>query len=175
MAEEVHTQSAPVRLARRAIEEYVLNGIRVDDVLDFPDLLTERAASFVSLHEHDSLRGCIGTLEPARPNLAEEIVENAIKAAIADPRFPEVRPEELPHLRVKVDVLHEPEEVTSLDELDPERYGVIVTSGWRRGVLLPDLDGVDTVEQQVAIAMRKAGIGPGEKVRLERFTVDRYT
>jgi uncharacterized protein (TIGR00296 family) len=107
--------------------------------------------------------------------VAQEVIRNAISAATRDPRFPPVRPEELDHLDVKVDVLTEPEPVQSTDQLDPKRYGVIVQCGWRRGLLLPDLEGVDTVEYQVDIARRKAGIGPQEPVQLYRFEVKRYT
>jgi AmmeMemoRadiSam system protein A len=120
------------------------------------------------------LRGCIGTITPFRENLAGEICHNAIQAATCDPRFPPVAPEELDDLEISVDVLHEPEVVAGLQDLDAHRYGVIVTNGFRRGLLLPDLEGVDTPEQQVSIAMHKAGIASGETVTLERFQVDRY-
>jgi AmmeMemoRadiSam system protein A len=120
------------------------------------------------------LRGCIGSIGPTRPTLAEEIVHNAVQAATADPRFPPVRAEEVDGLEIKVDVLHPAEQIGSLDELDPKIYGVITTCGWRRGLLLPDLEGVDTCEEQVAIAMSKGGIRAGETIDLERFKVDRY-
>jgi AmmeMemoRadiSam system protein A len=128
----------------------------------------------VSLHHYGQLRGCIGTIEATRDNVAQEIIGNAIAAASRDPRFPPLRPEELGELEVKVDVLTPPEPISAPDELDPRRYGVIVQSGWRRGLLLPDLEGVDTVEYQVAIARRKAGIGLDEPVQLYRFEVKRY-
>jgi uncharacterized protein (TIGR00296 family) len=107
--------------------------------------------------------------------VAQEVIQNAVSAATRDPRFPPVQPEELEGLDIKVDVLTEPEPIDSMDQLDPKRYGVIVESGWRRGLLLPDLEGVDTVEEQVDIAMRKAGIRPGEPIKLYRFEVKRYT
>jgi uncharacterized protein (TIGR00296 family) len=107
--------------------------------------------------------------------MAQEVIQNAISAATRDPRFPPVQPEELESLDIKVDVLTEPEPIDSIDQLDPKRYGVIVESGWRRGLLLPDLEGVDTVEYQVDIAMRKAGISPGEPMQMYRFEVKRYT
>jgi MEMO1 family protein len=168
-------ESAPVALARRTIEAYVRYGVTIglEDATD--ELLSFSAGAFVSLHDADgALRGCIGTITPYRENLAEEIVHNAISAATCDPRFPPMTPEELDSLDISVDVLHEPEPVDGLDALDPKRYGVVVTSGARRGLLLPDLEGVDTPEQQVAISMQKAGIRPGEPAALERFKVDRY-
>jgi AmmeMemoRadiSam system protein A len=167
-------ESDIVRLARETIERHV----RGEASPALPRLagtgLPERAGAFVSLHENGELRGCIGTISPTRDSLAEEIVRNAVQAATADPRFPPVEESELDALEVKVDVLHAAEPAAGLDDLDPRTYGVIVTSGWRRGLLLPDLEGVDTAEQQVAIAMRKGGIAPGETVVLERFKVDRY-
>jgi AmmeMemoRadiSam system protein A len=135
-----------------------------------------RTSTFVSLHDRrGNLRGCIGTIEPQQPTVAQEVIQNAISAATRDPRFPPVQPEELEDLDVKVDVLTEPELIDSQDQLDPKRYGVIVESGWRRGLLLPDLEGVDTVEYQLEIAMRKAGIRPDEPIELYRFEVKRYT
>jgi AmmeMemoRadiSam system protein A len=164
-----------VRLARSAIESYVLRG----DIPEPPPLTEDRfparAGVFVSLHRDGKLRGCIGTIAPTKPTLAEEVVGNAIEAAARDPRFPPVTPSELGDLDVKVDVLHEAEQVSSLDELDVTRYGCIVSCGYRRGLLLPDLDGVDDVDTQVSIAMQKGGILPDEPVCIERFQVDRYT
>ena len=132
-----------------------------------------RAACFVSLKKHGQLRGCIGTLEPAETDLGAEIARNARSAAFHDPRFHRVRPDELAGLTCSVDVLS-PSEPCALVDLDPAGYGVIVLAGVRRGVLLPDLQGVDTAEQQVDIALQKAGIDPGEAFTLERFTVTRY-
>lgn len=164
--------SAPVALARRAIEAYV----RERRALQPPSakgVFATPHGAFVSLHRHGMLRGCIGTISPTEDSLGAEIVHNAIQAATADPRFPELQTDELDDLEVSVDVLGAPEPAT-LEDLDPRQYGVIVSADWRRGLLLPDLDGVDTVEDQVAIAMRKAGIEPHERVRLERFRVTRY-
>jgi AmmeMemoRadiSam system protein A len=132
-----------------------------------------RAACFVSLKKHGALRGCIGTLEPAAPDLAAEIARNARSAALHDPRFHQVGADELPALVCTVDVLSPSAPCVPAD-LDPAVYGVIVLAGVRRGVLLPDLEGVDTVEQQVDIALQKAGIGRDEEYTLERFTVTRY-
>lgn len=165
-------ESPPVALARHAIETFLSTG----KVLSPPTptgLLAERHGAFVSLHRHGDLRGCIGTIGPTRASLAEEIVRNAIEAATADPRFPAMTPDELRDLEISVDVLHTPEPATFAD-LDPKTYGVIVTSGYARGLLLPDLDGVDTAEMQVDIARRKAGIAPEARITLQRFRVDRY-
>jgi AmmeMemoRadiSam system protein A len=162
-----------VALARETIESYVRDGERPEPrALADPDL-PGRAGAFVSLHSRGQLRGCIGTIAPVTDSLAEEVVRNAIQAATSDPRFPPVGTAELGDLDIKVDVLHPPEPA-ELADLDPATYGVIVTSGARRGLLLPDLDGVDTVEDQVGIAMRKGQIGPGDPIELERFRVDRY-
>ena len=139
------------------------------------ELLHRRAGAFVSIHKQGRLRGCIGTIAPTRDSLAEEIIRNAVSAAMHDPRFEPIRPDELPWLEISVDVLGEPEDIASEAELDVKRYGVIVSRGHRRGLLLPDLDGVDTVRQQVDIARQKAGIGPHEKVALQRFRVVRHT
>ncbi|MCL6429239.1 MAG: AmmeMemoRadiSam system protein A [Anaerolineae bacterium] len=163
-----------VKLARQTIETYVREGRQITPPTDLPPEARRRAGAFVSLHAHGELRGCIGTIEPTQPNVALEVIHNAIMAATQDPRFPPVRPAELADLEISVDVLSPPEPVNSPDKLDPKKYGVIVQSGYRRGLLLPDLEGIDTVDCQVDIARRKAGIGPGEPIRLYRFTVERY-
>ncbi|MBQ6175351.1 MAG: AmmeMemoRadiSam system protein A [Clostridia bacterium] len=164
-----------VRLAWLSVEEIVLRGRTAEIPAGLPEELTaRRAGAFVSIHKQGRLRGCIGTIAPTRDSLAEEIIRNAVSAATRDPRFPPIRPEELKLLDISVDVLGEPEPVASEKELDVRRYGVIVTRGHRRGLLLPDLDGVDTAEKQVAIARQKAGIGPKEKVELQRFEVVRH-
>ena len=165
-------ESPPVALARRTIEAYVRDHT-VHRPAPATGVLAQRHGAFVSLHRRGDLRGCIGTILPTRENLAEEIAHNAIQAATGDPRFQPLREDELDDLEISVDVLGEPE-AAHLADLDPREYGVIVSADRRRGLLLPDLEGVDTVEDQVAIAMRKAGIAPGECVTLERFRVDRY-
>lgn len=165
-----------VALARASVESVVGRGAILSLPADVPEELTgRRAGAFVSLHEHGQLRGCIGTIAPVRASLAEEVIMNGVAAATEDPRFSPVRPEELSYLDYSVDVLGEPEPVDNLEQLDPKRYGVIVTRGHRRGLLLPDLEGVDTVFDQIAIAKQKAGIRPEEQVRLERFEVVRHT
>jgi AmmeMemoRadiSam system protein A len=164
-------------LARRAVESYVRGERtpRADDAHDAP-LLVQPAACFVSIKtDGGELRGCIGTVEPTRASLAEELIENAVSAATRDPRFPPVSAEELPRLRYSVDVLSEPEPA-QFEDLDPKNYGVIVEdeAGTRRGLLLPDIEGVETAAQQLQIAARKAGISPREPVKLYRFRVRRF-
>lgn len=165
-----------VGLARLSLETYVRTGKMLDRLPDgLPQELTGQAAgAFVSLHKDGQLRGCIGTIGPTRENVAWEIVQNAVSACSRDPRFPAVRPDELDRLEYSVDVLGRPEPVDSPHQLDPRHYGVIVSCGQRRGLLLPDLDGVDTVEQQIDIARQKGGIRPGEPYKLERFRVVRH-
>jgi len=162
-----------VKLAKKAVETYIREG----KTLRPKDLTPEmkgRAGVFVSIKKSGELRGCIGTFSPARKNIAEEVVHNAIASATQDPRFLRVAGEELPHLEYSVDILTSPEPVAGPEELDPRCYGCIVECGRRRGLLLPDLEGVDTVEEQIAICCRKAGIGPNEPVKLYRFQVKRY-
>lgn len=170
-------EDAYVRLARASLEHYVRTGSYLPLPSDLPSELTDRrAGAFVSLKKDGRLRGCIGTISPVRPTLADEIVENAVSAGRHDPRFSPVTADELPELVYDVDVLGEPEPVSDRSELDPRRYGVIVsTPDGRRGLLLPNLDGVDTVDEQLSIAARKGGISLAEKdVLLERFEVVRH-
>ena len=171
-----YPQPSPhVALARKALETYIREGRVMPIPEGLPAELTEkRAGAFVSIHEKGALRGCIGTILPVRECLAAELIDNAISASTRDPRFDPITEDELPLLDISVDVLEEPEDISSPAELDVKRYGVIVTKGFRRGLLLPDLDGVDTVEEQIAIAKRKAGIAPGEEVSLQRFEVIRH-
>ncbi|MDT7540699.1 MAG: hypothetical protein QOE33_603 [Acidobacteriota bacterium] len=164
-------------LARRAVESYVRGGrlLRAEDASDTHDL-NQPAACFVSIKTEDGeLRGCIGTIEPQRDTLAEELIANAVSAATRDPRFPPVSVNELSRLRYSVDILSKPEPA-SFEDLDPKSYGVIVEdeAGVRRGLLLPDIEGVETAAQQVQIATRKAGITAGEPVVFYRFRVDRF-
>ncbi len=161
------------RLARETVEGYVKEG-KIPAPKELTPEMRERAGVFVSIHKLDGLRGCIGTFEPSRNNVAEEIISNAISSATRDPRFPAIAPDELKDLSYSVDVLTHPEPIESQDQLDPKKYGVIVESGWRRGLLLPDLEGVDSVEQQIDICRQKAGIAPDEPVKLYRFEVKRY-
>ena len=165
-----------VQLARSSVEYYVRTGRPLPMPEDLPEeLLTRKAGAFVSLHKFGELRGCIGTILPVRKNLAEEIIANGISACARDPRFSPVRPEELEWLEISVDVLSEPEVIPDASLLDVKRYGVICSCRGRKGLLLPDLEGVDTIEQQVSIACSKGGIDPNDDdLVLERFEVVRH-
>ena len=164
-----------VRLARLALETYVTKGKIIDPPEGLPEeMLSKKAGVFVSLKMNGQLRGCIGTIFSTTGSIAREIISNAISAGVRDPRFYPVGPEELGRLEYSVDVLGQPEAVESIEDLDVKRYGVIVRSGGRSGLLLPDIEGVDTPRQQVAIALQKAGISPGEPYQLERFEVIRH-
>lgn len=163
-----------VELAKKSIENY----IRYRKVIKPPENLSpemrDRAGVFVSLKKHGRLRGCIGTFLPTTENVATEVIKNAIAAATQDPRFESVTEDELEEITYSVDVLSSPEKVTDISMLDQKKYGVIVSCGARKGLLLPDLEGVNTVEEQLKIAKMKAGIGPDEKPEIFRFSVKRY-
>jgi len=164
----------PADLARKVLE-YYLEEERMPNLPEpLPPEYEMKAGVFVSLKKGGQLRGCIGTFQPVRENLVEEIAANAVSAAVRDPRFPPVSKVELPELELSVDILGPIEKIETEEELDPEEYGIMVRKGSRTGLLLPDLEGVDTAEQQVDIACRKAGIAPGEKPELYRFKVTRY-
>ncbi len=164
-----------VKLARLTIETYVRTGRILSAPEGLPEeLYGQRAGAFVSIKEDGRLRGCIGTIQAVQGSLAEEIIHNAVSACSLDPRFAPVAEKELDRLTISVDVLGDGEKIDSPDQLDVKRYGVIVSNGGRRGLLLPDLDGVDSAEQQIAIAKQKAGIGADEDVELERFEVVRH-
>lgn len=168
-----------VELARETIEVYVREHKRIKPPRDLSPEMQAQAGTFVSLHKGSELRGCIGTIQPVRANLAEEIIENAISAATRDPRFPPVEPSELASLEISVDVLTPPEPIDSIRDQDPKRHGLIVQStrnAWKRGLLLPDLETIDTAEKQLYYTrVLKAGItDPDEPVQLFRFEVKRY-
>lgn len=164
-----------VKLAKETIELYVKEG-KIREVRDgeLPPEFGRRAGVFVCLKINGMLRGCIGSFQPQEPTIADETVRNAISAATCDPRFPCLSTDELDGIEYTVDVLTPAEPVKDKSGLDPKRYGVIVQAGGRRGLLLPDLEGVDTAEEQIGIAMQKAGIPPGTPVQLSRFEVNRY-
>ena len=161
------------RLARETVETYVRTG-KVPQVAELTPEMQQRAGVFVSIKKHGELRGCIGTFEPTQLNVAREIINNAVSSSTRDPRFLPVAEEELPYLTYTVDVLSPPERVDSPDQLDPKRYGLIVECGRRRGLLLPDLPGVNDMEKQIEICRAKAGIMPDEPVEMYRFEVRRY-
>ncbi len=175
LREQREKEDAYVRLARETIECYVRTGCLPKPPGELPKELNERRAGvFVSIKKDGRLRGCIGTIQAVQASIAEEIRHNAVSACSQNPRFSPVRSEELERLSVSVDVLGDTERIASPAELDVKRYGVIVTRGYRRGLLLPNLEGVNTVEEQIAIAKQKAGIREGEEVELQRFEVVRH-
>ena len=162
-----------VELAKKTVETYVKQG-KTPHPKELTPEMRQRAGVFVSIHKLDQLRGCIGTIEPEKDNVAEEIITNAVSSATRDPRFPPIAPNELDQLDYSVDVLTTPEPIPSQDQLDPKKYGVIVEAGFKRGLLLPDLEGVDSVDYQIEICRLKAGIAPDEPIKLYRFEVRRY-
>ena len=162
-------------LARKSLEYFVRTGEELEVPRGLPSELTDnKAGVFVSIYKNDRLRGCVGTIAPTKESVACEIIRNAISAGIYDHRFDEVVEQELDELTYSVDVLSPPEDISDISELDVKKYGVIVSKGMKRGLLLPDLEGIDTVEEQVAIAKRKAGISEDQQVKLERFLVTRH-
>ncbi|MBQ7702917.1 MAG: AmmeMemoRadiSam system protein A [Firmicutes bacterium] len=173
--EKAEKSDAYVRLARAAVEDWVRYRRHIPVPEGLPEeMLTERAGAFVSIHKNGQLRGCIGTIMGVQDCVAEEIIQNAASASTGDPRFSPITEDELSTLEITVDVLEEPENIDSMDQLDVKQYGVIVTCGMRRGLLLPNLDGVDKVEDQIRIARQKGGIGEHENYSLERFKVVRH-
>jgi AmmeMemoRadiSam system protein A len=163
-----------VKLAKDTIEEYISSGRVIKPPADPASEMTGMAGAFVSLKKRGELRGCIGTFQSSTESVAHEIIQNAISAATKDPRFSPVTVAELDEIEYSVDILGEPEKISSKKELDPKRYGVIVKSGNRKGLLLPDLEGVNSVDDQISIASMKAGIYLGEDIELYRFEVKRY-
>jgi AmmeMemoRadiSam system protein A len=166
--------SPQVELAREVVDAYITRRQILPTPVNIPPEMQARAGVFVSIHKGEDLRGCIGTIEASRNNIAEEIIANAIAASTRDPRFEPITPEELPDLDINVDVLTEPEPVADISQLDPKKYGLIVECGYRRGLLLPDLPQVERVEDQIDICCDKGGIGRGERLKLYRFEVKRY-
>jgi AmmeMemoRadiSam system protein A len=187
---EASASALPVRLAFAALTDWLagfpepsakspcvaalLSTLDTTSQKMLEELYARRAGAFVSFHKGADLRGCIGTIEATCKNVFEEICQNTVSAAGHDPRFPAIRDKEVPSLSCSVDLLGQAEPVTNRDELDAKRFGVIVSKGFRRGLLLPDLEGVDTPQEQIAIALRKAGIAPNESYDLERFEAERY-
>ena len=163
-----------VGLARESVEEYIRNKKEIPPPIDLTPEMTAKAGVFVCIKKKGTLRGCVGTFMPCTENVAQEVIRNAMSAATADSRFKPVAADELDELEFSVDVLSPPEKVADISELDPKKYGVIVIHGSRKGLLLPDLEGVDSVDEQLRIAKMKAWINPDEKVEIFRFMVSRY-
>ncbi|MBN2260261.1 MAG: AmmeMemoRadiSam system protein A [Clostridiales bacterium] len=174
----MNKEDSYVKLAREAINQYILYKGELNflesEYFNIEELKATRRGVFVSIKDSGGLRGCIGTFLPTRNTLGEEIVENAISAATRDPRFPVVEKEEMDDLTITVDILETPTPVENIEELDPEIYGIIVTSEYKRGLLLPNLKGINTVEDQLNIALKKAGIDKNETYSIEKFTVTRH-
>jgi len=164
-----------INLARETIYQY----IKYNRIIEIPNnidrkLIDDKGAVFVSIHKFNRLRGCIGTIIPTKENIAEEIISNAIQAATQDNRFDRITEDELDYLEINVDILTKPERIESKEQLNPKKYGVIVTSGFKRGLLLPDLEGIETIDEQINIALKKGNISPEEKYELSRFEVIRH-
>ena len=164
-----------VNLAKKTISEYIKN----NTVIEIPyntskELLNKQSGVFVSIHKFNMLRGCIGTFLPTTNNIAEEIIRNAIEACSNDPRFNKIEENELDYLEINVDVLSTPEDIDNINLLNPKKYGIIVTSGYKKGLLLPDLEGIDTIEKQISIAKKKAGIDDLDNIKIQRFEVTRH-
>jgi AmmeMemoRadiSam system protein A/AmmeMemoRadiSam system protein B len=171
---KLNDSNSYVKLARENLNYYFSHGKSIENTSDLPiELLKERHGVFVSLKKFGNLRGCIGTIAPTTNSVAEEIIRNSIEAAMHDPRFQSVSEEEMEDLDISVDVLMD-SELCNKEDLNPKKYGVIVSSGMRRGLLLPDLEGVDTVEEQLRIACDKGNIDFDEGYKIERFEVIRY-
>ena len=169
------TSDSYVNLAFESLKYYFDTKQKMSIPPNLPEeMLTNKAGVFVSLYKFDTLRGCIGTILPTTNTIAEEIINNSLSAALNDYRFPPLTKEELKWLNISVYILKEPEPISSLDMLDVHKYGIIVTHGLKRGVLLPDLDGVDTIKKQIAIAKEKASIKPNEDCKIERFEVIKH-
>jgi len=182
-----------VSLAKFTVENYIREGKMISSPADLPkEFLKKRVGTFVTIEKNGQLRGCIGTYLPIRENIAEEVIYNAIAAATEDYRFGPIEKKELSSLSYTVYILNEPELTKDLKELDPKKYGIIVKTipikvptgidvvfnghfVAKTGLLLPDLDGVDTIEKQISIACQKGGIDPTrEKIFIYKFTVEKY-
>lgn len=161
-------------LAKKTIEEYILHGKMYKIEEDLSEELKREAGVFVTLKKNGDLRGCIGTVRPTQKNIAAEVQKNAISAAEHDPRFPAVSGDELSEIDYSVDIIGEMEKVDNKEELNPKKYGIMVKGGHQSGLLLPDLEGVDTVEKQINIARKKAGLSKNDDIEIYRFEVKRY-
>ena len=167
----------PQELARLTVESYIKEHKTPEPPAELEDVEVKKAGAFVSIKtKTGDLRGCIGTILSTEESVAQEIIHNAVSASTRDPRFPSMKENELENVKYSVDILHEPERVASIEELDPKNYGIIVQSETgKQALLLPDLEGVDTIEQQIYICQRKAGMQHNEKFSLQKFKVDRYS
>ena len=171
-----HKEDPYVKVARESFEYYLHNNNKYypkpDNLIE--DLINNKAGVFVTIYKHNQLRGCVGTIIPNTGCIADEIIQNVINAGLHDPRFTPVRQKELSSLKYKVDVLLPPEPIKSFDELDIKRYGIIVSNNYKKGLLLPNIEGINSIEKQVNIAKMKAGIRENESYKMERFEVIRH-
>ncbi|MFH0792159.1 MAG: AmmeMemoRadiSam system protein A [bacterium] len=170
--------SSYIYLAKLAVETYILNGVTINPPFPIPQEFTKHNGVFVTIESHSKLRGCVGTYQPIKENLALEIIDNAISAAVNDYRFSKIKKDELGDLSYAVYVLNPPEKIDNKSELNPKKYGVVVkgASSGRTGLLLPDLDGINGINEQISIAVQKAGINlEKEKIILYRFTAEKYS
>ena len=176
MGENLQIMNPYILLAKKAVENYIQMGNIVSSPGDVPnEFLTRKSGTFVTIMKNGNLRGCIGTYLPTKENIAKEIIANAIAAATEDYRFGPIQKEELPYLSYTVYLLSKPELVKNIKDLDPQKYGIIIKTGLKSGLLLPDLEEVDTVEKQISIACQKGGIDPTkEKILIYKFTVKKY-
>lgn len=172
---QVEFEDPYVKLAKNALEYYLDHQKTMPtpkNLID--DLANNKAGVFVSIHKYDQLRGCVGTIKPATNCIADEIIQMSMSAGLMDPRFNRVKKRELPYLKYKVDVLLSPTLIESSKELDVKKYGVIVYHNYKSGLLLPNLEGIDTIENQISIAKQKAGIRENEPYKMKRFEVIRH-
>jgi len=168
-----------IQLAKKAVEKYILEGKIINPSPDLPkEMIEKRAGTFVTIKKGNRLRGCIGTYLPTQENIAKEIIQNAISAATEDYRFEQIKPEELPFLNYSVYILSEPKQIQNISELDPKKYGILIktlSSPLKSALLLPDLEGIETPEQQIAICCQKGGIDPyNEKIIIYKFSAKKY-
>ncbi len=168
------SKNSLVKLAKETIRSYLTNGVIPQPPKDLAEEFLEKKGLFVSIKKHGQLRGCIGSVEPTKKNVAEEVIHNAVSASTQDPRFPSITLDELEDLTVSVDLLSPLEKVTDPSQLNPKKYGIVVSSKSKKGVLLPDLEGVDTIEEQLRIAKGKGSIAHQEKFEIQRFEVKRF-
>ncbi|MEA1926095.1 MAG: AmmeMemoRadiSam system protein A [Patescibacteria group bacterium] len=169
---------AHITLAKKAVEKYVIENIIIEVSEDVPEgMITRRAGVFVTIFKNGDLRGCIGTYLPTRESIAREIILNAVAACSRDHRFDQVVENELAYLKYEVSILAEPRKIKDIQTHDPKKRGVlIISSDGRSGLLLPDLDGIETSEQQIEIASRKGGIDLlRDSVELFSFGVEKHT
>lgn len=164
-----------VKLARKTIQSFITNKVTPPLPKNLPDEFTSKRGVFVSIKKKGRLRGCIGTIEPVKKNVAGEVIHNAISASTQDPRFPSVTTEELDDITISVDILSPLEKITDLSELDPKKYGILLSCNFKKGVLLPDIEGINSVEEQIRIAKSKGDIKTYEKFQIQRFEVQRFS